>query len=671
MRLGIDTGGTFTDAVLYDGATGVVRGAKSLTTHHDLSIGIREVIQRLDECERRPLPDDIEFTAISTTLATNAIVEGHGGTVCLLLIGHNPDALERSGLKSALRGDPVAFISGGHTALGEPAGELDVDAAKKAIRLHADRVSAFAVAGVFSVRNTAHELEIRNLALELADKPVTCSHELSAELDGPRRAMTAVLNARLIAPISDLIRAVREELAERKIDAPLMVVKGDGSMISADIAASRPVETILSGPAASIVGACQLAGKPVKVVSDIGGTTTDIAILRDGRPAIAPEGAIVGGFRTFVEAVDVYTVGLGGDSQVGFGNPPQIGPVRALPICALAKQHPDIVRTLADQLSRKPQEYQGCFAVGRRQPQSELNLDRNELKVWSMLREAPVNCEELYRDLRLFRAFNRLRTRDVAIMAAFTPTDALHVLGEMNRWESEAASLAARLWQRGFMRGRPPAWDTPEEFCQDVIDTVIELSAKSLVRAALASEFPASATGETDALLMDKGVSAEAPESLDVRFRFTGALAAVGAPAEPFYPEIARRLDAELIIPEHADVGNAVGAVAGGISQRVSGLITSPAESVYRTHTPAGIKDFNSLEDAAAHVTAEVESLALSRALESNAIDPAVSSERRDTVVRSMGDTHVFVESRISAVAAADAMTAGESQDLPKRYSMT
>ncbi len=105
-------------------------------------------------------------------------------------------------------------------------------------------------------------------------------------------------------------------LAAVGIAAPLMVVRGDGALISAAMARERPIETILSGPAASIVGARWLTGETDALVSDIGGTTTDVALLRDGRPEIDPLGARVGGWRTMVEAVAMRTTGLGGDSEV-------------------------------------------------------------------------------------------------------------------------------------------------------------------------------------------------------------------------------------------------------------------------------------------------------------------------------------------------------------------
>ena len=169
-----------------------------------------------------------------------------------------------------------------------------------------------------------------------------------------RRAarLTAVLNARLIPQLQQLVLAVRGLLAEKDIKAPLMVVKGDGSLISDQVALTCPVETILSGPAASVVGACHLTGEAEVVVSDMGGTTTDIAVLKGGRPLLDREGAKVGGWRTMVEAVAVHTVGLGGDSQVRLaeerwpaGPGLLVGPRRQVPLSLLALQHPWVLES--------------------------------------------------------------------------------------------------------------------------------------------------------------------------------------------------------------------------------------------------------------------------------------------------------------------------------------
>jgi N-methylhydantoinase A/oxoprolinase/acetone carboxylase beta subunit len=166
--LGFDTGGTYTDAVLLEPLAGtVVATAKALTTKEDLAIGLRGA---LDAVLRAPV-DDIALVSLSTTLATNAIVEGQGSPICLLLLGYEPSALDRVDLRRALGHDPVCFIAGGHSATGDEQAPLDLASLEAAIERHAAGVAAFAVSGFFSVRNPAHEIAARDLIRRLTDRP--------------------------------------------------------------------------------------------------------------------------------------------------------------------------------------------------------------------------------------------------------------------------------------------------------------------------------------------------------------------------------------------------------------------------------------------------------------------------------------------------------------------
>jgi len=302
IALGIDTGGTYTDAVLVDHATGeVLATAKALTTRHDLSVGIGEAMAAVFETEQTLSPEVVDLVALSTTFATNAIAEGQGSPVCLLLIGYDLELMEQYGFQHELVTEDVVYLRGGHDVLGNEVAPLDEDAAREAILARRDKVEAFAVSGYFGVRNPTHELRVRALVEELTELPVTCGHELTTRLNAVRRATTVALNARLVPLLRELIATVRYTLDKQAIAAPLMVVKGDGSLVRAGWAMQRPIETILSGPAASAVGAWHLAGRRNVWVVDVGGTTTDIATLNDGQPRLNSEGARVGGWRTMVE----------------------------------------------------------------------------------------------------------------------------------------------------------------------------------------------------------------------------------------------------------------------------------------------------------------------------------------------------------------------------------
>jgi N-methylhydantoinase A/oxoprolinase/acetone carboxylase beta subunit len=655
LFLGIDTGGTYTDAVLYDPARGVLAAAKALTTRHDLAEGVGGAIAGV-------LPDgaaeQVRLVSLSTTLATNALVEGQGSPAALLLLGYDAGALGRAGLGAALKGDPVAFIGGGHGALGDEQEPLDVAAVQRAIRDFAPRVSAFAVAGYFGVRNPSHELAVREMIRGATHHPVTCAHELSHNLDAPRRALTALLNARLIPLLDRLIRAVERRLGELGIDAPLMVVKGDGALIAATDALNRPVETILSGPAASVVGAMALTDERDVIVSDMGGTTTDIAFLSNGRPVLNRDGAVVGGWRTMVEAIAVHTFGLGGDSEVRI-DPERglvVGPRRVVPLSLLAHQRPQVLDILQEQAKDElVGPLHGRFAL-RARPllPEEASLSMAERRTWDALGETPAPLTHVLGSRRPERPLRRLVERGLVHIAGFTPSDAAHLLGKQQSWSAEAARLGAELFCR---RPAEPGWRagvTPEELAAAVIDRVATQTCQALIASTIeASGGPAVGRAEPlGTALIDAASAAEGPRDTlyRVRIALERPLVAIGAPVATYYPDVAGRLGTRLIVPEHHGVSNAVGAVAGGIFETAIVTISAPREDRFRVHGPHGVRDFGALEEAAAYAIAQARDTARARALAAGAATVEVKLDREDNVVRNFG-ADLFIESTITATA--------------------
>ena len=190
LLLGIDTGGTYTDAVLIDAVTrGVVASAKAPTMHHALTIGVDEAIGNVMTASGAD-PSEISLISISTTLATNALVEGTGEPACLVAIGFNPNELDSAGIADALApGDVVVNVAGGHDAHGNEhilTAEVVASAlaAVDSEPLPSGSFGGYAVASQFSVRNPAHELAVAAALRETSGAPVTCSHRLSAKLGG-------------------------------------------------------------------------------------------------------------------------------------------------------------------------------------------------------------------------------------------------------------------------------------------------------------------------------------------------------------------------------------------------------------------------------------------------------------------------------------------------------
>ena len=247
----------------------IICKAKSLTTREDLSIGIRGSIAGFDA----DLLKQVGVVSMSSTLATNSVVEGKGCRVGLVCIG--------SEYNNSVRADFDTVIGGGHDLHGEELNPLDEDAARRFLESLKGKVDGVAITGYLAVRNPSHEKRVKEIAKEILDVPIVCGHELSSGLGFNERTATCVMNAKLIPVIDDLIRSVKAVLSEKGIHAPLMIVKGDGSMMGEAVAKERPVETILCGPAASLIGAMYLTGQKDAIVMDMGGTTTDIGILRE------------------------------------------------------------------------------------------------------------------------------------------------------------------------------------------------------------------------------------------------------------------------------------------------------------------------------------------------------------------------------------------------------
>jgi len=654
LFLGLDTGGTYTDAVLFDPAKGVLAAAKSLTTKHDLSLGLKGAIEGvLDRAD-----EDVAMVGLSTTLATNAIVEGHASPICLLLAGYEPTALDRAGLRQALGSDPVIFIAGGHDPQGDEQCPLDLAAAAAAIRAQAPKVAAFAISGYFSVRNPAHEIQLRRLVRELTDSPVSCGHELTSKLDAPRRALTCALNARLIPQLQQLVRAVLGLLAERAIKAPLMVVKGDGSLIEAALAMETPVETILSGPAASVVGAHYLSGEADVFVVDMGGTTSDVALLAGGRPVLNRDGATVGGFRTMVEAVGVHTFGLGGDSEVRQDEGGLVvGPRRVMPLSLLAHQYPGALSVLREQAaSSDPIRHPGEFAIRQRPLDAgQASLNPAQATLWSRLGDGPQPLATLLSGPSALRALGRLVDRGLVLMSGFTPSDAAHILGLQRGWSGEAATLGARLFLRAGSRGDwRPAGDAAG-FAAQVIEQVVRQSGQVILSSAIADDDAIAERdwGRLGLRLVSRALAGEPARVplVAVQLRLSRPLVAIGAPVAAYYPEVARRLHTRLVIPPHAGVSNAVGAVAAGIVQTAEALITQPSEGLFRLHLATGIEDFNELESAAERAAAAVQDQVDAQARRAGAGEFQVSISRKDKTVREKSGLQIFIESRIAATA--------------------
>ena len=660
LVIGLDTGGTYTDAALLDTATGTVRATgKSLTTRDDLSIGVGGAIRRvLEEFDGKAA--DIGLVSLSTTLATNAVVEGVGGRVGLLMIGFDETSLQRADLARALGQDPAFFINGGHAADGAPQAQLDEAAIREAVNATEGEVSAYAVAGHFATRNPAHESRARDLLRDLTGAPVTCSHELSSSLGGPRRALTAVLNARLVNLLDRLVAATEGIMAAEGLSCPLMVVKGDGSLLESGYARSRPVETVLSGPAASLAGAAFLAGARTAMVADIGGTTTDIALLQNGAPRLKPDGALVGGWQTMVEAADIRTCGLGGDSEVapvgrGTSGGLTLGPRRAVPLSLLATQWPEVKDKLAEQLAvAVPMSTDARFVMPLMPNGVPAWLTRSEARLAAKAIEmGPSSVAEIAGTQLALGAVDRLIGRGLLTLATFTPTDALHVTGDFTGFDAEAALLGAKLIARQKTGIGQPIAETPEELASRTLSELHRRTGLALMDAALAHDGAGEMQATNNPLLANlyRDDTTRKDSLVNLSLELGTGLVALGASAATHYPHVARRMGVELTVPDHAEVAGAVGAAAGSVRQRVMISVTQPSEGRYRVHLPGGPKDLGVMDEALASAREVAGQLAEERARKAGAASVSIEISEDIKLVPLGGGKELFIEALVQATA--------------------
>tara|TARA_B110000259_G_C14026427_1_gene404859 strand:+ start:886 stop:2907 length:2022 start_codon:yes stop_codon:yes gene_type:complete len=659
LRLGIDTGGTYTDAVIINEQNQVLAAVKSLTTRHNLAIGIGESIGKVPA----ELLANIEMVSLSTTLTTNAVVEGNGAPVCALLAGLSEAQVKKSGLGEILDDSLIIRLDGGHDASGRQVKPLDIETATAAILANKDKVSAFSVSAQFGVRNPSHEIQLQTLVTKLTSMPVTCGHELATSLGAPRRALTASLNARMIPFIQDLIQAVETILQELNIQAPLMIVKGDGSIVNAETALVHPVTTILSGPAASVIGACALSGSRNAIIADMGGTTTDIAIVTNGQPELASEGARVGDWQPMVETVKVYSIGLGGDSEVRFhAGSVALGPRRVVPLSLLAHQYPTVLKRLQAHLDDTPTPRHNRFVTRLERNQALINqFTPIEQQAWDMLEHEPAEMETLvFNNQDLAKAMARLERKGMVIYSGFTPSDAAHVLGNSSHWSVEGAKLAAQIWARQmrYLYGLG-SWEkgNAQEPAERVFTLMNDAICQTLLEAGLHQEnLLNEARSKNLAALMGKlilknGSKDDENALFGINFGKSHPLVAVGAPAATYYPKAAKSLSLDLILPQYGHVANAVGAVMGSVVQRSEIVITQPTQGIFRVFNGATPFDSADLSDAFSQAEAIVRLQAHTLAKSAGAGDVDIIIRHDNKHVISELDGELFVEAKISAIA--------------------
>lgn len=634
--LGIDAGGTYTDAVIYsleDNTT--ICKAKSLTTKWDFTIGIGKALKKLDQ----DLLAGVELVALSTTLATNAIVESEGQKVGMIL-------MPPPGLSENIAYEPKAVIRGELNISGDERVTPDpAEVAATARRMVANHgVTAFAVSGYAGSINPAHELAVKEVIKNETGLFVSCGHELSDSLNFQTRAVTAMLNARIIPRLASLLLDLENVMQGLSIQAPVVVVKGDGTLMGADMAKERPVETILSGPAASVAGARHLTGITDALVVDMGGTTTDTAGLADNQVSLNESGSNVGGHRTHVQALDIRTAGLGGDSLICFEKGEFcIGPRRVAPVSWLGKQFPAAAQTI-EFMGRNLNRY--TTSTGKMQilvftgARKQLDLAPMEEKILAALKERPMSIDELAVQTGVLSEhslpLDRLEENFMIQRCGLTPTDLLHITGAFVKWDTDFAGGYAGLL--AYLSG-----NDQEEMVQLLLEKATRLLTLELLKRQLDDEVdPQSLETCPVCRALVENLMAGGTDHYQVRIDLKRPVIGIGAPIKYFLPKAVAPLGAEAVLPGDADVANAIGAITSRVMVKKQ-LRIIPGEGGFVVEGVEGNRRMRNFDEADAFARNELTRMIRKMAIKAGTSCNTVTLETTDQIPKTASGDPVFM----------------------------
>lgn len=319
VRMGIDVGGTHTKAVAIDNATQKIIGKSSVKTTHDDKAGVAAgVVQAFQNClkENNIDPEDVIFVAHSTTQATNALIEGDVAKVGV--IGSSRGGLEGFLAKAQTKLKDIDLGSGRKISIcNEFIKEKDLnhDSIKAAAeRLKSQDAQVFVASEAFGVDDMSSEQAICDVTKGEMGMETTMASDITKLYGLTRRTRTAAINASILPKMLNTANSTEESVRAAGVKVPLMIMRGDGGVMEINEMKKRPVLTMLSGPAASVMGSLMYLRASNGVYFEVGGTTTNIGVIKNGRPAI--DYSIVGGHRTYITSLDVRVLGVAGGSMI-------------------------------------------------------------------------------------------------------------------------------------------------------------------------------------------------------------------------------------------------------------------------------------------------------------------------------------------------------------------
>lgn len=542
--LGIDTGGTYTDAVILDEKTDCIRSKKkTFTTPEDLSIGIDNAVCCMD----RSCFDDITEVHLSTTLVTNRVLENRFPGTTLITVGRIPE----------------------HTY---PCGEiLNLYAANDTKDSELEDILSYIDPGIYysskvilvSVSNDLDRKLEERICSFLSKKHgnVVSVHSVCGDSDYYTRTVTAVLNESLIPNVKALFASIEKVFKKRGINAPLYIMCGNGRLVDCDTATKMPLLSLMSGPGASVVGSLGMTDEKHYLLIDMGGTSADVTRIIN-RNLDINHITDINDYPVHVDSLNIRSFPIGGDSHIHFNSMGKLfaGPDKVIPLCVAGKRWPNLLKEL--KTYKKPKGYEmltvystDCFCAGPSRVYSNLrNEDRRLVELVSKSPHSLFYLSDHFKIDADSLHLPQLVQSGVLRRISFTPTDVLHVTGEYTEWDSDIAMTGAEiLADEGGM--------TVPEFCSmcktEVTGQLVWFCMQSIANFEHQSfDFRESRSTQYIISSYLEGNN----EYLDVDFNITKPIVAVGAPSGCWMEDVAAKLGTKFILPENHEVANAIGA---------------------------------------------------------------------------------------------------------------
>ena len=602
IAIGIDTGGTCTDAVVYDmNSREILASGKALTTKSNLEIGIANVLDLLPE----ELLKKADIFSLSTTLATNTCVENKGCRAKLLIIGTTDEMVRK--LNESLRkygitetSQLIVLDARVENLYSDPYDPDWDELARRVPELFSDCDAVGIVQTFPSYNGGRFEVTAMRLLKEHLTIPVTIAFDITSEVDFLRICASTLLNARLIPLIADFMKAMRNVMDARGLKIPISIVRSDGTLMSEEMARTHPVETLICGPAASVIGGYELTHEENALIVDMGGTTTALALLQNGEPVRVSHGVHIGQYRTAIKGLDARAISLGGDTGIRFKDDELIlDSARIIPISILASEYENILPDLKKLYESGKKDTRGWheFFVLQRDISGKKGYTEYEQKVCEILKEGPLIMQDFLNraDSSIYHlGTDRLEQEGVVIRSGLTPTDIMVLRGDLDLYDKAAAQELVRFIER--------ALETDGTLPDTAYEMVIRRMYKSIAFFLLKHRYPGSGfipTPESADPLLDafyeqaredvqnesagtcagdkalKGQAKTNPSpktcaagrdarSMLAHPKFTTdvPLIAIGAPTHVFLPDVAKLLGTRAVIPPYAHVANPLGAAA-------------------------------------------------------------------------------------------------------------